>query len=194
MLMDKEFSDILEYIYKSEKINQSIFKLTKGNKINGDDLRSHLILEIVKCDILKIKSLYDDDKLDYFCISILKNQCNSYTSSFHKAYSVVYKSTKRNNINLVDLDYFEQFLEGGYDNDILEIEGYTEIDFKEEDIEKIKNYLLHMDPRDSMLFELYYFKKLSYPKIGEYIGISRQVVRYKVMKIFNKIKIKLEND
>lgn len=29
MLMDKEFSDILEYIYKSEKINQSIFKLTK---------------------------------------------------------------------------------------------------------------------------------------------------------------------
>lgn len=192
--MDKEFSDILEYIYKSEKINQSIFKLTKGNKINGDDLRSHLILEIVKCDILKIKSLYDDDKLDYFCISILKNQFNSYASSFHKAYSVVYKSGNRNNINLVDLDYFEQFLEGGYDNDILEIEGYTEIDFKEEDIQKIKNYLLHMDPRDAMLFELYYFKKLSYPKIGEYIGISRQVVRYKVMKILNNIKIKLEND
>ena len=58
---------------------------------------------------------------------------------------------------MIDLDYFEQFLEGGYDNDILEIEGYTEIDFKEEDIQKIKNYLLHMDPRD-MLFELYYFK------------------------------------
>lgn len=192
--MDKEFSDILEYIYRSEKINQSIFKLTKGNKTKGDDLRSHLILEIANCDVLKVKSLYDNSKLDYFCISIIKNQYKSYTSSFHKAYSVVYKSTKRNNINLVDLDYYSNFIDNGLCNDELEIDGYTEIDFKEEDIEKIKNYLLHMDPRDAMLFELYYFKKLSYPKIGEYIGISRQVVRYKVMKILNNIKIKLEND
>jgi hypothetical protein len=169
---------IIEYIIESPRITQAIRNICPG--ILHDDFQSHFYLQILTMKPEKLIKAYESGYLDFLCIRIMTNQFNSKSSSFFK----IYKGSQA--IEIIDWDTALRY------NNIPDDEYIETKEYKLEDV--IKDVLpkhKHIgtgDWYDYELYNLYFYKNLTYQKIEKMTGINFRSVSLSVRKTVKKIK------
>lgn len=159
---------ILTELFNSEKLNEIINNITKGNDLK-DDLKSELFLILSEMKAAKLKAAYTGNYLLYLCINILKKQYNSSTSPFHKKYRG-------------KLKFGELYNDVVYDDDV-----DVNIVFEGKVLDEVRKVLNEVSYLDRELFKLYY-------KMDEYdrwIGEKRDTSCTKNISSSRKIERKL---
>lgn len=215
--------EILTNIYHSEYVNRTLKTILKKSVGEAkyshyyDDARSHFLqcISTVKDEtLLEIHEEKGMKGVEYYCAGIINNQFASSTSSF-------YKQFRNPNLYTVPLWNVDNYRECAKDTDYPNVlsEQQDELIFKTlkiltdtseevlatqqeqwkiDNIKKIKA-LLSTLPKElglhcKIMFELYYFKDLTYQKIEEISGVNYQTVRLYVQKTLNHLKKELKND
>lgn len=163
---------ILLYVYNSKNINNAVSKISAPQ--HRDDLKSHLCLQLMDINLNKLKSLYYKNKIEFYCISILKNEYRNKNSKFYKLYRINYDEL---NSNIIEL--------------------YNDIDNSEDKyilFDKIMNQLRFVRPDKSIVFEMYYIKNMTYEEISELTGVNYLAIRRRVIDTVEFIKERLKND
>jgi DNA-directed RNA polymerase specialized sigma24 family protein len=113
----------------------------------------------------KLVKAYNEGFIDYYIWRIISNQYYSTSSPWYRKFTI------KDNIMV----------------DIPEDEPEVSID-EESVLKQIKNILNRTHWYNRVLFEMYYFEKLTYQKIQEKTGINYISVRRTVMKTLEDIK------
>lgn len=185
-------NEILLFIYNSEKINESIKKICQ-NKVKEDDIKSHLLIQIIDMDKEKVEEAYRNNYLEFLCIRIIMNQYISNHSSYSKLYGKNKKVEYIDNLTFlnetqIDMkEHNENQINKNMDDKFLRLTDRDKVEY-------INRILLHIKPANAFLFRLYYFDGLSHSQIGRLIGINRQAVRYSIVNTIKYIKNSYEND
>ena len=157
---------ILSDLFKSRFINDLLTTITSNHPLK-EELRSELFLILSEMSSEKIERAFNENYLNYLCVSIVKNQYHSSTSSFHKTFR------KWKGVEGVDLENIED------ESDWSEREGMLKL--VEDIVEKRLNMV------DKELFKIYY-------KMGRYdreLGDLRDKDCKKATSSYRKMEKKL---
>ena len=157
---------ILSDLFKSRFINDLLTTITSNHPLK-EELRSELFLILSEMSSEKIERAFNENYLNYLCVSIVKNQYHSSTSSFHKTFR------KWKGVEGVDLENIED------ESDWSEREGMLKL------VEDIVERRLNMV--DKELFKIYY-------KMGRYdreLGDLRDKDCKKATSSYRKMEKKL---
>jgi hypothetical protein len=160
---------ILTELFKSKFMNDLLSTITSNHPLK-EELKSELFLILCEMREEKIVDAFSSNYLNYLCVSIVKNQYHSSTSSFHKVFRK-WKGVEGFNLDNVD-DIAEQ-------SDWIEKESMLRL---VEDIVESRLGLV-----DKELFKIYY-------KMGRYdkeLGDLRDKDCKKATSSYRKIEKKL---
>ncbi|OJW82060.1 MAG: hypothetical protein BGO69_15800 [Bacteroidetes bacterium 46-16] len=214
--------EILTYIYQSDYINatlKTILKKSVGEhkySFYYDDAKSHFLVcvsSIKEATLLRVFNEKGIKGIEHYCAGIINNQFASSTSSFYKQF----RNPKVVTCQLWNIDNYREHLKDFTVDELSEQQDelihqtlrkladtpeevlYAQHQkWKDDNITKIKNLLLHLPPELGLhckiMFELYYFKDLTYQKIEEISGVNYQTVRLYVQKTLKHLKKELKTN
>jgi len=177
---------LLEYIFTDNEIHKAIKSIV--DTMYHEDMKTHLIEQLIKIDEDKLLKLYNDKELIYFCIKIIKNQYESSTSTFYKIYR-----------NKGQTKLFRTYNFTTSENLLDETEEYIDSPTPKETLNKLKLLLLNQyedfltNQYHKTLFELYYFKKLKLREIQDKTGIDYRTISRSIRKTKAWLKNELKD-
>jgi hypothetical protein len=170
-------NEILEYVYKNERILNYCTILTT----DYNELRSELIIQLLDMDKDKLKTAYDNNYLEYVCLTICKRMIYGGVKGsgiFYK--KMIDKLTSLQDISIKDIECVK--------NEAYEKSQY----FKDIKKQKILNILDKTHWYDKTLFTYYYMDCISVKDISIMTGISEKSIYYSISKTKKNIKNKLK--
>ena len=164
--LDKYLSD------NYELIQEIAFTITRGKKIDSEDLAHEVIIVLYDSDIDKLAHLIETNQMKYYIIRIMLNQYNSNTSPYHYKYRKLIEMHRnaRNEIRLWSDDQIEEKL--------IKESLHT---FVEEELSDLPYF-------ERKVIEVYYNHDHSLNSLAEATGISRSTLWKTLKKGRNVIK------
>lgn len=185
-------NDIILYVYNSKNISKYIKKITRYRPDLYDDLKSDLILIMMKYDLNILKDRLLKGKLEYLCYNISSRRLKIINDDKH--------------INESNLKIYGNNFDNKFDYYLFKNGEYQTVDneIKEcfDDIEKynkIMDWMRFIKPDWAQSFIMYYRDNLTYTDISDkLIKIDGKKVNYhsilrKVKKVETIIKEKIKN-
>ena len=160
-LIKRMLNEALIYFYESETVRNMFLKIKSHHR---EDFKSFIMDNLLDKPEKLVKA-YNEGFIDYYIWRIISNQYYSTSSPWYRKFTI------KDNIMV----------------DIPEDEPEVSID-EESVLNQIKNILNRTHWYNRVLFEMYYFEKLTYQKIQEKTGINYISVRRTVMKTLEDIK------
>lgn len=173
----------MEEIYVSIYNNKKIELYCRSLVYNWKDLRTELIIQVLKMKPEKLKLAIDGDYLEYLCFVICKRIYFGRVKDsgiFQKTKSV--ETVEWNNSNIGGLydDDSEYLIYETFDDDSISLEQFNDI------MNSIHWY-------DKKLFDYYYKDNMKLREISELTGINVKSIHYSISKTRREIKKQIKD-
>lgn len=173
---------IILYVWNNKAINNFLKKRINSN--HYDDFKSELIMILYNMKEEKLFKAYEEGYIDLLVYRIIHTQWKSGTSEYARKYKKNICIPSDNEI--LDYNVSNEDWSVIYDIDNQEfLNGYKEYFYSK--IDKVKDELLHINPYDAYVFNLYYFEDMTYKEIGEKTKINYVTIRQMVIRTLEKI-------
>lgn len=171
---------IIEYVWRSESIKKLSGYVRLPNFISKDELKSHLISELVDMDETKLTNHYNNGSIDALCMGIMINSIKK----TGRLYRLLNKGVE-------ELGIIGDIVDDEAGSDLLPIlkKALNEYEMKKKEDFLEMNY--HFE-----ILKLYYWDKMTYKAIEELTGIKSDRVRKSILRSRAWLKdyIKKENE
>jgi RNA polymerase sigma factor (sigma-70 family) len=179
MLKVKNINELVSTIYSDPLYLKTLYNIVgKSNYNLIDDFWQDLMLYFLNYkDPEKFVKIYNDNHFKYYIVKIMLNQMNSKSSPFYKKYKLL-------NFDFFDFDL--EMLNNTLDNDNINIyynntnNNYSIFEMQESETElfldeiimiEFDEWILTQKWHERELFNMYFFKKMSYRKISKETSI-----------------------
>lgn len=180
--MDKEFKDkVANILYISGEYEQFYYNFSRFGDEFFEDLRSYLVDELLLSNkpkkIEKLKELFQQKKLKYYVLNMVKISLNYPTSPFYKKYII--NATQKNNIDFDSIVYDDcdkEENQNDQNNIYYKILDSLQLNFIEQEIVKE-----------------YFSKNTSYRKLAKEFDVSYSFIYLIIKEVKQKIRKEYES-
>lgn len=151
-------------------------KITKGNKVDAQDLVQDLYVIILEYDQEKIKKIVENGHLVFWSARVLMNQYVRTNSAFKTKY---YTKLRTENYDVKNFQYFDS------------IEELVEFENK---LQFVKDKMNNLHEYDKLLFEIYFSSGKSIRKLAKDTGISTTSIYTTLKNVKQYLKDEVESE
>ena len=151
-------------------------KITKGNKVDAQDLVQDLYVIILEYDQEKIKKIVENGHLVFWSARVLMNQYVRTNSAFKTKY---YTKLRTENYDVKNFQYFDS------------IEELVEFENK---LQFVKDKMNNLHEYDKLLFEIYFSSGKSILKLAKDTGISTTSIYTTLKNVKQYLKDEVESE
>lgn len=151
-------------------------KITKGNKVDAQDLVQDLYVIILEYDQEKIKKIVENGHLVFWSARVLMNQYVRTNSAFKTKY---YTKLRTENYDVKNFQYFD------------DIEELVEFENK---LQFVKDKMNNLHEYDKLLFEIYFSSGKSIRKLAKDTGISTTSIYTTLKNVKQYLKDEVESE
>ena len=151
-------------------------KITKGNKVDAQDLVQDLYVIILEYDQEKIKKIVENGHLVFWSARVLMNQYVRTNSAFKTKY---YTKLRTENYDVKNFQYFDG------------IEEFVEFENK---LQFVKDKMNNLHEYDKLLFEIYFSSGKSIRKLAKDTGISTTSIYTTLKNVKQYLKDEVESE
>ena len=151
-------------------------KITKGNKVDAQDLVQDLYVIILEYDQEKIKKIVENGHLVFWSARVLMNQYVRTNSAFKTKY---YTKLRTENYDVKNFHYFD---------------GIEELVEFENKLRFVKDKMNNLHEYDKLLFEIYFSSGKSIRKLAKDTGISTTSIYTTLKNVKQYLKDEVESE
>jgi RNA polymerase sigma factor (sigma-70 family) len=151
-------------------------KITKGNKVDAQDLVQDLYVIILEYDQEKIKKIVENGHLVFWSARVLMNQYVRTNSAFKTKY---YTKLRTENYDVKNFKYFD---------------GIEELVEFENKLQFVKDKMNNLHEYDKLLFEIYFSSGKSIRKLAKDTGISTTSIYTTLKNVKQYLKDEVESE
>lgn len=151
-------------------------KITKGNKVDAQDLVQDLYVIILEYDQEKIKKIVKNGHLVFWSARVLMNQYVRTNSAFKTKY---YTKLRTENYDVKNFQYFD---------------GIEELVEFENKLQFVKDKMNNLHEYDKLLFEIYFSSGKSIRKLAKDTGISTTSIYTTLKNVKQYLKDEVESE
>ena len=165
--------ELAKYYQKLLKLAE---KITKGNKVDAQDLVQDLYVIILEYDQEKIKKIVENGHLVFWSARVLMNQYVRTNSAFKTKY---YTKLRTENYDVKNFKYFD---------------GIEELVEFENKLQFVKDKMNNLHEYDKLLFEIYFSSGKSIRKLAKDTGISTTSIYTTLKNVKQYLKDEVESE
>jgi len=165
--------ELEKYYPKLLKLSQ---KITKGNKVDAQDLVQDLYVIILEYDKNKMQKIIENGHLIFWSARVLMNQYVRSNSAFKTKY---YTKLRTENFDVKNFQYFD---------------GIEELIEFENKLKFIKDKMNGLHEYDKLLFEIYFSSGKSIRKLAKDTGISTTSIYTTLKNVKNYLKDEVKSE
>tara|TARA_R110001592_G_scaffold165959_1_gene400605 strand:- start:3229 stop:3750 length:522 start_codon:yes stop_codon:yes gene_type:complete len=159
-------------------IREMAYTITRGNKIDSEELAHEVIISLYSGDREKLAGLIERKQMRYWILRIMLNQYNSSTSPFHYQYRKPAERHRKATHDIID-----------WASDEIEEKRIKETlhTFVEEELSQMQYF-------ERTVIEVYYNHDHTLDSLSEATGISRSTLWHTIKNTRNAIKEKYQEE